>query len=376
MRQGYRPPDVFSAQLKRETMFYGGIWVVFLAWPVVSVATSGASLPAKMVGELAILAFVVVYLHGLTHPRVFFGAPRWVTTLGYTAILALFVVATGLVAGSAALTMASYLLALWLFSHPWRTGLAGASAVTAVVATIGLVTVSRETLFYLLIPLGSTLAILLLVRFMVERDETDRAVEQQLALGRQREDLARTVHDVLGHSLTAITVSAQLARRLVERDPQAAAAQLDNILSTARTALSEVRSTVVELRQPDLWEQLQVTKTLLDAAGIAPDLPKPRTLDALEEGESDLFAWCLREGITNVVRHSRATRCAVRIGVDHLRIDDDGVGLHESGGAPGNGLTGLRQRVEEAGGMLTIGDLPESERADARRPGTRLEVVL
>lgn len=96
----------------------------------------------------------------------------------------------------------------------------------------------------MLIPVVSTLAILFIVRFMVEKDEKDREKDRQLALSQQR-GLARTVHDVLGHSLTAITVSAQLARRLVERDPQAAAVQLDNILATARTALSEVRTTVV-----------------------------------------------------------------------------------------------------------------------------------
>ncbi len=378
--RGYNPPDVYSRELKRATMFYGGFWLIFLIFPVVSIFSGDMSWLLKALGLAGVAAFVVVYMYALTHPRIVFSVPRWVNTLGYTAVLVLLMVLVGALAAQAAITMASYLLALWLFSHTWRVGVAGAVTVAVGVLLGAFVAFPEPSTFYTLIPVGSTLAILVIVRLMSEKDERDREKDRQLALSQQREELARTVHDVLGHSLTAITVSAQLARRLVERDPQAAAAQLDNILATARTALSEVRTTVVELRQPDLAEQLQVTRTLLAAAGITADLPKGRGFEAvngqLAADTRELFAWCVREGVTNVVRHSGASRCSVEIGERYLRIDDDGVGFRDS---EGNGLTGLRQRVEEAGGVLSVGALPVEERdatAGRRNPGTRLEVVL
>ena len=373
MQRGYRPPDVFSAQDKRESLFYGGIWLIFLLWPVAAIAASDDSLLWKILGWASIAAFVAIYMYGLTHPRPFSSRPRWMATLCYTVVLLSLMVPVALTAGVGALNLCPYVLALWLFSHRWRAGLAGAGLVLLVSLAVGLIFFPNEVLFYLVVPLGTAFVVLLMVRFMVEKDENDRAISKQLALSQQREELARTVHDVLGHSLTAVSVSAQLARRLVYADPQAAAAQLDNILATARTALSEVRSTVVELRQPDLAEQLRVARTLLDAAGIAADLPKARGLDALGEAERELFAWCLREGITNVVRHSGASRCRVRISETWLRIDDDGVGLSKPAG---HGLAGLRQRVEEAGGTLSIGVLPAGEQAGSQQPGTRMEVAL
>ena len=394
LQRGYNPPDVYPPDLKRETLYYGGFWLIFLVWPVVSILTDGGAWLFKTLGLLGVLGFIVVYIFALTHPRIIFSSPRWVNTLGYTVVLVALMALVAITGGAGTITMASYLIALWLFSHPWRVGLLGACGVVVIILGVGFIVFPAEAMLYMLIPIVSTLAILFIVRFMVEKDERDRERDRKLALSQQREELARTVHDVLGHSLTAITVSAQLARRLVESDPQAATVQLDNILATARTALSEVRTTVVELRQPDLTEQLQVTRTLLAAAGIAADLPKERTLetvrDRLGEETRELFAWCLREGITNVVRHSGASRCTVEIGEGYLRIDDDGVG---ASGPEGNGLTGLRQRVERAGGRLSVGTLPVEGRAvsesgavgDSRahldgagekNPGTRLEVVL
>ncbi|MFT3943982.1 MAG: sensor histidine kinase [Ancrocorticia sp.] len=379
--RGYNPPDVYSRELKRETMFYGGFWLIFLAFPVVSIFSGDMSWPLKALGLASVAAFVVLYMYGLTHPRIVFSVPRWANTLAYTVILVLFMVVVAILAGSSAISMASYLLALWLFSHTWRVGVLGAVVVAVAVVLGGVLAFPAPTIYYTLIPVVSTLAILVIVRLMSEKDERDREKDRQLALSRQREELARTVHDVLGHSLTAITVSAQLARRLVERDPQAAAAQLDNILATARTALSEVRTTVVELRQPDLMEQVQMTRTLLEAAGIAAELPRGRALDMLDDRLNpetrELFAWCLREGITNVVRHAGASRCSVEIGERYLRIDDDGAGVSRP---EGNGLTGLRQRVEEAGGVLSIGappvDRPPVDGPPVDRRGTRMEVVL
>lgn len=386
MKQGYRPPDVMSGQMKRESLLYAGIWLIFLVWTVVATTTANASLGAKISGWMAVLAFIVVYLYGMTHPRLFFTLPRWMTTLFYTVMLLLMQVIAGWTAGTAAFNMTIYVLALWLFSHRWRTGLLGACAVLAAVLVLTSFLIPWSTMIYVFIPLGSALAIVLLLRFLVERDEVDRAMAQQLALSQQRDELARTVHDVLGHSLTAISVSAQLARRLVERDPQAAAAQLDSILVTARTALSEVRSTVVELRQPDLIEQLQIAKALLGAAGVEVRLPRRNTVEGLDERHKDLFAWCLREGITNVVRHSRATQCSILITENRLCIDDDGVGPHGSPNSAGHGLAGLRQRVREEGGRLDVAELPEAVRGEVSRggtslteearPGTRLEVVL
>ncbi len=205
----------------------------------------------------------------------------------------------------------------------------------------------------------------------------------ELAVAEERNRVARDMHDILGHSLTVIAVKAELAGRLLEVAPDKAAAEILDLEDLARGALVDVRATVSGYRGMNVLSELANARTALTAAGIEADLPG--AADSVRAKDRELFGWVLREGITNVVRHSGATRCTVTLGTRFIQIDDDGVGpagapdapgepggdepggdgpgadsraLHSAGGYPagaGNGLRGLSERVREAGGSLSAG---------------------
>ncbi|MEQ6896165.1 sensor histidine kinase [Microbacterium sp. KR10-403] len=174
----------------------------------------------------------------------------------------------------------------------------------------------------------------------------------QLAAERERGRMARDIHDILGHSLTVITVKAELANKLIDVDPARAKTELSEIEQLARGALADVRTTVAGARGVNLPAELVVARAALEAAGITPEIPT--ATDAVGPAHRELAAWIVREGVTNVVRHSGATRCEVRLGPRSVEVADDGVGPVASS-ASSTGLAGLHERVAEAGGTLTIG---------------------
>jgi two-component system sensor histidine kinase DesK len=181
----------------------------------------------------------------------------------------------------------------------------------------------------------------------------DRAVDEE------RLRFARDLHDLLGHDLSVIALKAQLARRLMDRDPEAAQRELADVETVTRTALREVRDAVSGYRQPALASELAGARTALDAAGIACTVEHAEA--ALPPSREAVLAWGVREATTNVIRHSGAQRCAIRIavGLDEatLEVTDDG-GATEDGSPGGTGLLGLEERAAAAGGQVVAGPRP------------------
>jgi len=187
----------------------------------------------------------------------------------------------------------------------------------------------------------------------------------RLAVVEERARFGRDLHDVLGHTLTVVTVKSELARRLVTIDPAKAAAEIADIERLTRSALADLRLAVSNYRETSLDAELAAARTALEAAGIDPHLPDsfPK-LDSRLEG---VFAWVLREGVTNVIRHSGAAECWVTIETHSLRVADDGRGPDTTvPGATvpgptvtGNGLRGLRERSAEASAELLVGRSPQ-----------------
>ena len=172
----------------------------------------------------------------------------------------------------------------------------------------------------------------------------------RLATENERARIARDLHDLLGHSLTTITVKAGLARRLTEIDPERAAIEIAEVEALARSTLTDVRGAVSGYREVTLANELAAAAEVLRAAGIGARLPG--AIDGVDRRDAELFGWVVREGVTNVVRHSRAQNCEIRLGERSIEICDDGVG---GTGGCGNGLSGLAERVAEAGGTLDAG---------------------
>lgn len=181
-----------------------------------------------------------------------------------------------------------------------------------------------------------------------------QAAEQRvstLAVAAERERIARDLHDILGHSLTAISIKSGLAARLTDADPAAARSQMAEVEQIARVALADVRATTTGMREVRLAGEIASSRSVLMAAGV--EAVVPSAVPPMADQESQLLGFVVREAVTNVVRHAEATRCTIEVEDDSVTITDNGVGMSR---APrkGSGLAGLRRRVAEAGGVLVV----------------------
>ena len=196
---------------------------------------------------------------------------------------------------------------------------------------------------------------------LIRRTWELRAAQQEvsrLAAERERMRIARDLHDLLGHSLTAASVKAQLAGRLVGRDDERAAAEIGEVEKLTRQVLADVRAAVAGYREVSLAVELATAREVLGAAGIAADLPG--AVDEVPASLRELFGWAVREGVTNAVRHSQASRVTVRVSPSSVAVTDDGRPAPGVGSrAPGSGLAGLAERAAAAGGRLEVGPLPD-----------------
>jgi two-component system sensor histidine kinase DesK len=209
------------------------------------------------------------------------------------------------------------------------------------------------------------------IGFLLETNLQLRQAREEvgrLAVAEERLRFARDLHDLLGHSLSVIVLKAELAGRLGAADPERAAGEVRDVERVAREALREVRDAVAGYRQLALGQELESARATLGAAGIESRLQS--LAGGLPTPVDSTLAWALREGVTNVIRHSRATHADVRVvranDRAELELLDDGVGC--DGCDHGNGLRGLRERVAARDGTLIAGPRPEG--------GFRLAVSL
>lgn len=195
---------------------------------------------------------------------------------------------------------------------------------------------------------------------------------QRLATVAERDRIARDLHDLLGHSLSVIVLKSELAARLADHDPVRAAAEIRDVERVSREALAEVRKAVRGYRNSGFRDELARAREALEAAGVtlAADVARVQ----LPPVEDHTLALVLREAVTNVIRHARASRCQVTLAPGGrglaLAIEDDGTGAR----APaGEGVAGMRARVEQLGGTFAItgrsGALPGGR-------GTRVAVTV
>jgi two-component system, NarL family, sensor histidine kinase DesK len=184
------------------------------------------------------------------------------------------------------------------------------------------------------------------------------AQEEIAALARtqERNRLARDLHDVLGHSLTTITLKTGVARRLLESsEAERALEEIREVEHLTRQALSDVRTTVSGYREVSLSAEVVGARAALRAGGIEADLP--HAVDNVRPELQGVFGYVLREAITNVLRHAAATRCSVRLGDTWLEVRDNGRGTGV--GTPGTGLQGLAERLAPVGGTVLAGPLDD-----------------
>ncbi|MFC7644602.1 sensor histidine kinase [Streptosporangium lutulentum] len=184
---------------------------------------------------------------------------------------------------------------------------------------------------------------------IVKSAEEGKEAQARLAVTEERLRFSRDLHDLVGHSLSAIAVKSEVAVKLSKVDTGRAVAEMDEVRGLARQALKEIRTAVRGYRTVDLDAELRSMTAVLEAAGIRCTLDTPE--ERLPEESATLLAWVVREGTTNVLRHSSATRCrivvALRDGTAVLEMTNDG--MTEAGGRGGTGLVGLSERLAATG---------------------------
>jgi two-component system sensor histidine kinase DesK len=359
------------------------VWLVYLAYPVGAVLRSPHTL-WRPLGLAGLAAFAVVFLLAVSQVR---PARRGSTTAQRRVAVALVTMLVLLVLAAPAAHESAfgglvYVGVLAVMTLPQRTAVP-LVALLAVVCEI----VPRQlgwridTFFGFQLVLscfaawGVTQVVSRNAELLQAREEIGR-----LAVADERARMARDLHDILGHSLTVITVKAELAGRLAEVEgAPAAGAEIGAVEQLARDALADVRATIGGVRGVTLAGELAGARAALEAAGIAADLP--HAVEAVPPRWRELFAWTVREGVTNVVRHSGADRCVVRLARDAVEVVDDGCGPASTGSpadagptdrSGGQGLIGLRERVGAAGGRLVVG----AAAGPSGRPGFRLRVEV
>jgi two-component system, NarL family, sensor histidine kinase DesK len=349
-------PDAASARFAERSRLWGGgwrrwafpgIWLIYLAQTVGGVHkhSTGA---AALAGYLIVVVFAVCYLSAI--PSGWNGTRRrfWLLYLSGFAL-------TGLEAIFAQDDAFVFFVYLAVLTVACVRGVAVPIITAMVLFTLFAATIVPGWSGKLAV--GSALAIALVSLAMfgffgVIRSNIElaaaRAEVARLAAENERSRIARDLHDLLGHSLTTITVKSGLARRLADRGEAArAAAEIGEVEQLCRRTLVEVRAAVSGYRDVTLGGELASAREVLRAAGIEADLPA--AIDIVDADATEPFGWVVREGVTNVVRHSRALHCTITLGPRWIEIVDDGRGGVV---ADGNGLAGLRERLAAVGGTV------------------------
>jgi two-component system, NarL family, sensor histidine kinase DesK len=385
------------------------LWIVIWVWPLLSPAAATLSGKVHPVVPAAAGLAVFLVLYVIVVYRAFNDSARPARYWPFVLLAVLGVVGTALTAGysggpSGWLAVMLYVGACGAASLPGRATVPWVAGTVLILVIIGLArhqaasdlgTIAFSTL------LAS--ALVFVIRQMsgyIDELRTTRAELATAAVAQERLRFARDLHDLLGHTLSLIVVKAEVVRRLAERDPASAATEAGDIEAIGRRALAEVREAVTGYRSHAFASELDGARTALAGAGVTVHIeqsgtPLPAEADAL-------FGWAVREGVTNVIRHSRARTCRIVVRRSDeraiLEIWDDGtggstgsgvglagsgvglagsgVGLAGSGAGlagSGAGLRGLAERLAASGGTLRAGPAAGGGfRLEAHLPATAL----
>lgn len=373
------------------------VYLAVLVWPLPGFLSRSPSWGVAALVAAGVVCFAVLYLR-----VVWTALDRPHTNATPRSLVLLYAVAAALAPALGVMWVfaTSFFLITALATALPRRAMVAWAAVTVAAVTVAVPLLGAPLGEHWWIPLQATL-FAGAMRAFLDLAAANRALAvanaevSRLAVDNERLRFARDMHDILGHSLAVMTLKSQLAGRLVTADPARAAAEMAEVEELSRQALSDVRDAVAGYRELSLEEELEGARRALGAAGVRLEVsaePVPGEVESV-------LAWVVREGTTNVVRHSGARCCRVRAGVRdgeaYVSITDDGRSARErrarerrarehrprTGPAPaqgtgaspggsetgsrgplpgggGTGLRGLRERVEVAGGTLHAGPAP------------------
>lgn len=342
---------------QRRSVLESGIWLIFLADAAIALVASRPPMWRATLGWVGLAVFAATYL-GLFWWNAN-GLYLWFTTgkvrlgalVGLVAILALGGLLT-VASPAAGIVTLAYPVAFAIFELPLAAFVVVIVMETAAVGTLLLVDPpAAPWTIGAAISVG-VVSVLGFLHRSSTRAQIIRAADQDLVSRlEERERIASDVHDLLGQTLTVMAMKAELVERLVRCDPDAAAEEARALHGLSRESLRQVRELVAGMRQVSLDSQLTAARTALQAGNVTCQVIDERTGAA--SSFDTVRGWVLREAVTNVVRHAQAHSCRIEVTDDTLAVTDDGRGRGDA--AEGNGLAGMRRRVETAGGELWIG---------------------
>ena len=355
------------------------VWLAFIVFPLANAIGKHGSALQKGLVIAGAAVFVATYVTMVLTWR--FNRPNRLTLLLFVILL---IVATALTVGQASgwgflFTYCAACTALVARKQLGLYALALCTVLAAVTSAIGGADGGTVIGF-----VASTAGIGMLMLVMGDLRQRNqelsdaRAELAQMAVAQERERFARDLHDLLGHSLSVIALKAELAGRLLSDGPSEAAREVGELEQVARTALSEVREAVSGYRQPTLEGELAGARMALSAAGIEADVQQARV--SLDPAVEAVLAWAVREGATNVIRHSGARHCTLKISASltdaGVEVIDDGRGGTEAGsaGVPSPANLSSRTHVPSYAGVvsgerLTTGTGEPSGAGEARGVG-------
>ena len=344
-----------------------GVWLVFLLEPMAEHWPPRSA--AEVVAQLAVPVFAAVYLRAFWVLKVRRESQLETELplrqgLGFVAALTLLNLVEYPGFGDAALGGIVYIAVTGAMTLPTRQALPVVLAASGGGALAVLTVPSwDEGLDFPVFALTGGFLLWAVKQVLDRNVELVRMKQENEALlvDSERNRFARDLHDILGHSLTVIAVKAELAGRLLEHQDPRAAAEVADLERLSRDALADVRRAVRGYREITLPGEIARARGALAAAGIEADVPA--SVDDVVGDLRELFAWTIREGVTNVVRHSQAQRCEIELSADRVVIRNDGaLPGGEVDSTPdhtgertgdGQGLRGLRERADAVGARMT-----------------------
>jgi two-component system, NarL family, sensor histidine kinase DesK len=367
---------------------YAQTWLVCLLFPIIFLVQTFLTPGRSLIALTGLVIFVITYTwfmwpHPLTYKvRLRFGFRFSLLVLIGLTVLGLYL---SLTYGSAFLWLFVGVSAVMGIVLPAHSAFAAIVVLTLITLAVG-VRISggiARTDWLHILPLvllvrGLGLDMIGIARMADALRELHAARGElaRQAVMEERLRLARDLHDLLGHTLSLIALKTELAGRLLEKESTRAAQEIHEIEREARRALREVREAVAGYRQPTLHSELAGARQILAAAGITCTVE--HTAGVLPPAIDAVLAWTVREGVTNVIRHSRARVCMIRVTIGDgkvcAEVINDGYREKDQGtthARMGSGLSGLIERITAQGGYIEADSLPGEG-----KPGYRLRVEL
>ncbi|MEK5113476.1 MULTISPECIES: sensor histidine kinase [Bacillus] len=356
--------EIFPKQMG----FFPYMWLVYLLFPIYHLAqASGWKL---IIGSGMLILFVITYrqLYFVNKTFVLWACMQMILTLLFAFYYNAFMIFFGFFTASAIgfapnkkefrvlLSLLAVMLGVFIFVNMNQ------------ISTTSLVNIIPMFILMLLTPFGMRN----FNQKKILRNQLNEANEQikDLVKREERQRIARDLHDTLGHTLSLITLKSQLVEKLIVKNPERASAEAKEITQTSRTALKQLRELISDMRMITVEEELEQIKAILQAANIGLEIKQETSASSLSPIEQNILGMCLREAVTNVVKHSKATKCTVSVlesqGELILKVEDNGIGLADQN-HDGNGIRGMKERIALIDGFVELGTI---------NPGTLLIVKV